>query len=92
MLELARHNQAIVDGREDEYFNTWGLLFDAGGEPNPTLRSAPACKDTTPNNSESDSHKAARKRAVAQMNFDGELLIMSLFEYPLLDLASPEGR
>ena len=32
MLELARHNHAIAEGREDDYSNTWSLLFDAGGD------------------------------------------------------------
>jgi len=32
VLELARHNQAIAEGREDDYSDTWGLLFDAGGD------------------------------------------------------------
>jgi hypothetical protein len=32
MLELARHKQALADGREDDYRDTWGLLFDAGGD------------------------------------------------------------
>ena len=32
MLELARHNHAIAEGREDDYPDTWGLLFDAGGD------------------------------------------------------------
>ena len=32
MLELARHNHAIAEGREDDYSDTWGLLFDAGGD------------------------------------------------------------
>lgn len=30
-LELARHNRAIAEGKEDDYLRTWGLLFDAGG-------------------------------------------------------------
>jgi hypothetical protein len=29
VLELARHNQVVADGREDDYSDTWGLLFDA---------------------------------------------------------------
>jgi hypothetical protein len=32
MLELARHKQALSDGRKDDYLDTWGLLFDAGGD------------------------------------------------------------
>ena len=32
MLELARHNHAIAEGREDDFSDTWGLLFDAGGD------------------------------------------------------------
>jgi hypothetical protein len=32
LLELARHNKAIAEGREDDYTYTWGLLFDAGGD------------------------------------------------------------
>jgi hypothetical protein len=31
-LELARHNQAIAEGGEDEFPGTRGLLFDAGGD------------------------------------------------------------
>jgi len=31
-LELARHNQAIAEGWEDDFSDTWGLLFDAGGD------------------------------------------------------------
>jgi hypothetical protein len=32
VLELARHKQAIAEGREDAYSETWGLLVDAGGD------------------------------------------------------------
>jgi hypothetical protein len=32
VLELARHNQVIADGREDDYSDTCGLLFDAGSD------------------------------------------------------------
>lgn len=32
MLELARHRKALAEGREDDYPETWGLLFDAGGD------------------------------------------------------------
>ena len=32
VLEMARHNQAIAEGREDDYSDTLGLLFDAGGD------------------------------------------------------------
>ena len=31
-LELARHRKALAEGREDDYPETWGLLFDAGGD------------------------------------------------------------
>jgi hypothetical protein len=31
-LELARHKRALAEGREDDYADTWGLLFDAGGD------------------------------------------------------------
>jgi hypothetical protein len=31
-LELARHNHAIAEGREDDHSDTWGLLCDAGGD------------------------------------------------------------
>ena len=27
-----RHNRTIAEGREDDYSNTWSLLFDAGGD------------------------------------------------------------
>jgi hypothetical protein len=29
---VARHKQALADGREDDYPDTWRLLFDAGGD------------------------------------------------------------
>ncbi len=32
MLESARHDRVLEEGREDDYASTWGLLFDAGGE------------------------------------------------------------
>jgi hypothetical protein len=32
VLELARHNEAIAEGREDAYSETSGLLVDAGGD------------------------------------------------------------
>ena len=32
VLELARQNRAIAEGREDDYSDTWSLLFDAGGD------------------------------------------------------------
>jgi hypothetical protein len=32
VLELARHNRVIAEGREDDYSDTWSLLFDAGGD------------------------------------------------------------
>jgi hypothetical protein len=32
LLESARHNRILAEGREDEYADTWGLLFDAGGD------------------------------------------------------------
>jgi hypothetical protein len=31
-LELDRHKRVLADGREDDYAETWGLLFDAGGD------------------------------------------------------------
>jgi hypothetical protein len=31
-LELDRHKRVLADGREDAYAETWGLLFDAGGD------------------------------------------------------------
>jgi hypothetical protein len=31
LLESARHNRILAEGREDDYADTWGLLFDAGG-------------------------------------------------------------
>jgi hypothetical protein len=31
-LELDRHKRVLADGREDAYAQTWGLLFDAGGD------------------------------------------------------------
>jgi len=32
VLELARHKKALADGGEDDYTDTWSLLFDAGGD------------------------------------------------------------
>ncbi len=32
MLEHVRHKKVIVEGREDDYPDTWGLLFDVGGD------------------------------------------------------------
>jgi hypothetical protein len=32
MLESARHGRVIAEDREDDYPDTWGLLFDAGGD------------------------------------------------------------
>jgi hypothetical protein len=32
LLESARHQQAISEGREDDFPGTWMLLFDAGGD------------------------------------------------------------
>jgi hypothetical protein len=32
MLESARHKRILADGGEDDYPETWGLLFDAGGD------------------------------------------------------------
>jgi hypothetical protein len=32
MLESARHGRVVAEGREDHYPDTWGLLFDAGGD------------------------------------------------------------
>ena len=31
-LELDRHKRVLADGGEDNYAETWGLLFDAGGD------------------------------------------------------------
>jgi hypothetical protein len=31
-LELARHRKALAEGGDDDYPETWGLLFDAGGD------------------------------------------------------------
>jgi hypothetical protein len=31
-LESDRHKRVLADGREDDYAETWGLLFDAGGD------------------------------------------------------------
>src|SRR3979411_3259747 len=31
-LELERHKLVLADGGEDAYAETWGLLFDAGGD------------------------------------------------------------
>jgi hypothetical protein len=31
-FELDRHKRVLVDGREDDYAETWGLLFDAAGD------------------------------------------------------------
>jgi hypothetical protein len=31
-LELDRHKRVLAKGREDAYAETWGLLFDAGGD------------------------------------------------------------
>ena len=31
-LELDRHKRVLADGGEDDYAETWGLLFDAGGD------------------------------------------------------------
>jgi hypothetical protein len=30
-LELDRHRRVHAEGREDDYADTWGLLFDTGG-------------------------------------------------------------
>ncbi len=32
LLESSRHSRAVAEGKEDDYLNTWGLLFDAGGD------------------------------------------------------------
>jgi hypothetical protein len=32
MLESGRHKRVIAEGREDDYPETWALLFDAGGD------------------------------------------------------------
>ena len=32
VIELARHKRVLAEGREDNYPETWGLLFDAGGD------------------------------------------------------------
>jgi hypothetical protein len=29
---LKRHNRVLAQGREDDYAETWGLLFGAGGD------------------------------------------------------------
>jgi hypothetical protein len=31
-FELARHKQALAAGREDNYSESWNLLFDGGGD------------------------------------------------------------
>jgi hypothetical protein len=31
-LELERHKRVLAEGREDDYAETWGLLFGAGGD------------------------------------------------------------
>ena len=31
-LELDRHKRVLAEGGEDDYAETWGLLFDAGGD------------------------------------------------------------
>jgi len=31
-LKLAPHKRVLADGGEDDYAETWGLLFDAGGD------------------------------------------------------------
>jgi hypothetical protein len=30
LLESERHSRIVAEGREDQYADTWGLLFDAG--------------------------------------------------------------
>ena len=30
LLESARHNRVVEEDREDDYADTWGVLFDAG--------------------------------------------------------------
>jgi hypothetical protein len=32
MLESARHKRVLAEGTEDNYSETWGLLFDGGGD------------------------------------------------------------
>ena len=32
LLELARHNRIVADGREDKYADTWWLPLDTGGD------------------------------------------------------------
>lgn len=32
LLESLRHNKIIADGGVDDFAETWGLLFDAGGD------------------------------------------------------------
>jgi len=32
LLESSRHSRIVAEGREDDYPDTWGLLFDAGGD------------------------------------------------------------
>src|SRR5258705_13867115 len=34
-LELDRHKRVLADGGEDDYAETWGLLFDACGDATP---------------------------------------------------------
>lgn len=44
-LELARHRQVLVEGREDDYRYTWGLLFDGGKDAR--VNSVPFDRDRT---------------------------------------------
>lgn len=32
LLESARHQRVLADGGKDDFEETWGLLFDAGGD------------------------------------------------------------
>jgi hypothetical protein len=45
MLESARHGRILADGGEDDYPETWGLLFDAGGDAR--VNGVPFDKDRT---------------------------------------------
>lgn len=37
-LELDRHKRVLAEGREDDYAETWGLLFGAGGDCHAALK------------------------------------------------------
>jgi hypothetical protein len=32
LIEAERHNRVLAAGEEDDYPETWGMLFDAGGD------------------------------------------------------------